>query len=174
MIRILSYALCASLALSTPAFAGGGGGGGGHGGGGGSSGPGAVASTDLPLYNSVEEATQALMREFGEDETCPRNVDVPSIVVPVESHHYLYGYAFVTPRICLARGVNETRFIERLHFVVDVMVRSAHRHPFHMDDSGEIDREATREFLLTALADVVEPGQIERLDLLGSDIRPMN
>ena len=41
-------------------------------------------------------------------------------------------------------------------------------------ETGEIDREGTREFLLSALGEVVEPGQIERLDLLGSDIRPMN
>ena len=54
------------------------------------------------------------------------------------------------------------------------MVRSAHRHPFHMDDQGVIDREATREVLLSALGEVVDPAQIERLDLLGSDIRPMN
>ncbi|WP_306015625.1 hypothetical protein [Oceanicaulis sp. MMSF_3324] len=171
MIRFFAYALCSALLLSAPAFAGGGGGGGG---GGGSAKPGDVASTDLPLYNSVEEATQALMAEFGEDETCPRNVDVPSIVVPIESSHYLYGYAFVTPRICLARGVSQTRFIERLHFMVDVMVRSAHRHPFHINEAGEIDRENTREVLLAALGDVVDPAQIERLDLLGSDVRPMN
>ena len=172
MIRYFAYALCAAFLLSTPAFAAGGGGGGG-GGSGGSSGPGAVASTDLPLYNSVEEATQALMAEFGEDETCPRRVDVPSIVVPIESHHHLYGYAFVTPRICLARGVSATRFIEDLHFLVDTMVRSAHRHPFMMDDAGEIDRESTRQILYAAIGEVVDPTQIERLDLLGSDVRPL-
>lgn len=171
MIRFLAYALSASLVFSAPALAGGGGGGGG---GGGAAKPGAVPGTDLPLYNSVEEATRALMEEFGEDETCPRNVDVPSIVVPVESRQYLYGYAFVTPRICLARGVSETRFIERLHFVVDALVRSAHQHPFHMDETGAIDREDTRTHLYAALNGVVDPAQVERLDLLGSDIRPMN
>lgn len=170
MIKSLAFALAGSVLLASTAVAGGGGGGGG-----GSSAPaeGAVMSSDLPLYNTIEEATQALMEEFGEDETCPRNVDVPSIVVPIAADRYLYGYAFVTPRICLSRGVSQTRFIEDLHFMVDAMVREAHRHPFTMDASGEVHRDGTQEYLYAALMSVAEEGQIERLDLLGSDIRPL-
>jgi len=169
MIKSLSYALLGALLLTSSALAGGGGGGGG------SSAPaeGAVMSSDLPLYNTIEEATQALMEEFGEDETCPRNVDVPSIVVPIAADRYLYGYAFVTPRICLSRGVSETRFIEGLHFMVDAMIREAHRHPFMIDAEGAVHRDETKEFLYAALLAVAEEGQIERLDLLGSDIRPL-
>jgi len=169
-MKHLIATFCAlALSATTPALAAGGGGGGG----GGKPSEGAVTLSDLPLYNSIEEATQALMEEFGEDETCPRNVDVPSIVIPIASGRYLYGYAFVTPRLCLARGVNDSRVIERLHFLVDEMVRTAHRHPFQIDGQGNIDREATRELLLTVLNEATESGQIERLDLLGSDIRPL-
>lgn len=170
MIKSLACALVSSVVLASTAFAGPGGGGGG-----GSSAPaeGAVMSSDLPLYNTIEEATQALMEEFGEDETCPYNVDVPSIVVPIAADRFLYGYAFVTPRICLTRGVSETRFIEGLHFMVDAMVREAHRHPFTIDASGEVMRDDTQEHLLEALLSVAEDGQIDRLDLLGSDIRPI-
>lgn len=144
-----------------------------HDSGGSRGGEGAVRSTDIELYNSIDAAADALMDEFGEDETCPRNVDVPSIVIPIAADGRLFGYAFVTPRICLARGVSESRFIAQQHFMVDAMIRAGHAHPFVLHRDGAIDREDTRTHLLAALETVASTGQIERLDLLGADIRPV-
>lgn len=134
------------------------------------SGPGSVRSTDIELYNALDAATDAAMEIFGPDDTCPRDLTVPALVVPVVDRGQLTAYAFVTPRLCLARGANESRLRDDLHFVVDRMVRASHAHPFSFVD-GELNRTETRAAISAEVAAIVGEGRIERVDLLGSDLR---
>lgn len=139
----------------------------------GGSGEGSVRRADLPLYNALDAATDAAMEVFGPDDTCPRNVTVPALVIPVVDRGALVAYAFITPRLCLARGANENRLRDDLHFVVDRMVRSSHAHPFVITE-GELDRSETHAAIFASVSEIAGEGRIERLDLLGSDLRFLN
>lgn len=100
----------------------------------------------------------------------PRNAN--KLVAPVvREDGRLAGYAFVTPRVCFARGFNSFDFREDEHFLMDAMVRAVHRHPFVLNEDGETtDRQAA----LAAFREAVEQvynGQASGYDLSGDDLR---
>lgn len=132
----------------------------------------APAGDDGPqaVYNSLEAAANQAQATFGPDETCPRNLDAPAVVVPVVSERRLSGYAFVVPRICLKRG-DVFNYLQRMHLLTDSLLRAGHRAPFELDAEGRVVKDATHAAMLEALAGVVDPDQVDRLDLLGEDVR---
>ncbi len=126
----------------------------------------------IELYNSVEARSQALMAQFATDEeTCSNEVRSAPLVIPVTQGERLVGYAFVTPRFCLARGVNRFQLDGRMHFIVDQMIRAAHRTPFTLDEEAAMSEAETNSALLAAASTIIGEGRVERLDLLGSDLR---
>jgi hypothetical protein len=126
----------------------------------------------IQLYDAVRERADRTAESFGVDEeTCPNETRTAPIVIPVVQNDYLVGYAFATPRFCLRRGVNRFGLDDRMHFVVDRMVREAHRSPYVMGEGDVLEKAATGEALLRAVVEVVGDDRIERLDLLGSDVR---
>ena len=129
----------------------------------------------IELYNEVDERSRRLMEQFAiDEETCSNEVRSAPLVIPVTGDGRLVGYAFVTPRFCLSRGVNRFQLDDRMHFVVDQMVRAAHRTPFTLDDEAEMAEAETNAALLSAALTVIGEGRVERLDLLGSDLRLLN
>ena len=126
----------------------------------------------IELYNEVNARAQALMAQFAiDEETCSNEVRSAPLVIPVTEAERLVGYAFVTPRFCLARGVNRFQLDDRMHFIVDQMIRAAHRAPFTLDEEAAISEAETNSALLAAASTIIGEGRVERLDLLGSDLR---
>jgi len=85
----------------------------------------------------------------------------------------LAGYAFVTPRVCLARGYSALDFREREHFLMDAMVRAVQHSPFRLLADDSVDRSDAEAAFRTALAQVYSPGQVTAIGLEGDDIRLM-
>ena len=134
--------------------------------------PGADGPDVIELYNSVTERSRQLMDQFAiDEESCSNEVRSAPLVVPVTQGERLVGYAFVTPRFCLARGVNRFQMDDRMHFIVDQMVRAAHRTPFTLDEDASIAEAQTNAALLEAASTIIGENRVERLDLLGSDLR---
>ncbi|MEQ8405296.1 MAG: hypothetical protein RKE49_09380 [Oceanicaulis sp.] len=157
---IRALILTASLALGAPAYAGAPAPSGGSGG-----------DDPVELYNALEQAADRAMSLFGPDDTCPRNMDAPAVVVPVVSENgLLTGYAFVVPRVCLKRS-GRFDHMPRMHYLTDRFLRAAHRTPFTLSADGELEREATHAAMLQAAGEFIDPGEIDRLDLLGEDLR---
>lgn len=126
----------------------------------------------IELFNEVDARAQALMDQFATDEdTCSNEVRSAPLVIPVTRNQRLVGYAFVTPRFCLARGVNRFQFDDRMHFIVDQMIRAAHRTPFTLNEESALAETDTNAALLAAAAAIIGEDRVERLDLLGSDLR---
>ena len=126
----------------------------------------------IELYNEADARAQALMAQFATDEeTCSNEVRSAPLVIPVTDAGRLVGYAFVTPRFCLARGVNRFQLDDRMHFIIDQMIRAAHRTPITLDEDAAMAEAATNAALLTAASTIIGEGRVDRLDLLGSDLR---
>lgn len=126
----------------------------------------------IELYNELDERADQLSQAFTPDEeTCPNEVRTAPLVLPITRSERLIGYAFVTPRFCLARGVNRFQFDGRMHFVIDQMVRAGHRTPLTLDDERQLIDAPTAAALLSAAAQIMGEERVERLDLLGSDVR---
>ena len=124
----------------------------------------------VELYNARDEAADRASAIFGPDETCQRNLDSPPVVVPVTEDDRLTGYAFVVPRICLKRS-GRFDHLSNIHFLTDRFLRAAHRTPFQVHADGTLDREATEAAMLAAVAEFIPAEDVDRLDLLGEDIR---
>jgi len=122
------------------------------------------------VYNAHEAAADRTQAAFGPDPSCPRNLDGPAVVVPVVDEQRLTGYAFVVPRVCLKRG-DPFGYRQSMHVLADQLVRAGHRAPFQLDAEGVVLKDATHAAMLDALASVVDPEQVDRLDLLGEDVR---
>ena len=126
--------------------------------------------SDYQMPNDWEAAADAAAMEFAPTDDC-RHVDVPAQVAPVVRGERLIGYAFVVPRLCLARGVSEDRIREQLHFVVDRMVRAAHATPFTLDEDGDPDNAATAAAWTVELGELLGEEALSDLRLLGGDLR---
>jgi hypothetical protein len=125
----------------------------------------------IVLYNVLDERADQLSDAFAADEeTCPNEVRTAPIVLPITQSERLIGYAFVTPRFCLSRGVNRFQFDGRMHFVIDQMVRAGHRTPLTLDDERQLVDGPTGAALLSAAVQIMGENRVERLDLLGSDV----
>ena len=128
----------------------------------------------IVLHSDRAELADARLEAFNSvSETCPNYASSPTLVVPVTRGDSLFGYAFVTPRLCLARGVSEFTVTREMHFIVDLMIRAAHRTPMTMNAEDQLGRAETTAAMLAAARTVIGDGRIERLDLLGSDIRAL-
>ncbi|MGJ3232343.1 MAG: hypothetical protein ACFE0P_11140 [Oceanicaulis sp.] len=150
--------IAAAVLLAAPAFAGP------------PAGGGSSSGEPVELYNALEAAADRAQQAFGPDVTCPRNMDAPAVVVPVLSGERLAGYAFVVPRVCLKRS-GRFDHMPRMHYITDRFLRAAHRSPFVLGADGALDREATHAAMLEAVGEFIDPSDIDRLDLLGEDVR---
>jgi hypothetical protein len=153
-----------SLVLSPSAFAGGGGGG--------SSSSSTTVNFDWnDTGDGPNAAHNSLMEELGVDDGDPRVISMPAIVVPLVTDHRLQGYAYIHPRLLVARGNQPRRVQENTHFALDRLIRASHRENL-TDETGEmIDRERVREVWLTALEEYFGEGVIEQVALATPDIR---
>ncbi|MFW5661971.1 MAG: hypothetical protein ACOC05_11365 [Oceanicaulis sp.] len=123
------------------------------------------------LYNALEEAARAAQAAHGSDPSCPRQLDAPKLGVPiVDDTERLVGYAFTSPRICLTRG-NQFDHIGRMHVINDRLVRAGHRAPMRLADDYTMQIDQTREALHAAAGTVIGEDRIDRIDLLGADVR---
>jgi len=113
---------------------------------------------------------------FADEAACAENqaAGVNKLVAPVVAEEgRLAGYAFVTPRVCLARGYSALDFREREHFLMDAMVRAVQHSPFRLLADDSVDRSDAEAAFRTALAQVYSPGQVTAIGLEGDDIRLM-
>ncbi len=121
-------------------------------------------------------ALAAAPAALAEDAACADNqtAGVNKLVAPVVSDdHRLAGYAFVTPRVCLARGYSALDFRERQHFLMDALVRAVQRKPFRLLEDGSVDRGEAEAAFRDALAQVYNVRQVSAIALQGDDIRLM-
>lgn len=131
-------------------------------------------SEPVVLHSDRAERAAALREEFAPDEdACPNSVGSVTLVIPITSGERLFGYAFVTPRLCLARGVSEFTVTSQMHFIIDQMVRAAHRTPMALNDDMSVDQSRTNAAMLQAAQNVVGERRIEQLQLLGNDVRAL-
>ena len=99
---------------------------------------------------------------------------VNKLVAPVVAEEgRLAGYAFVTPRVCLARGYSALDFREREHFLMDALVRAVQRNPFRLMPDGSVDRSESEAAFRVALAQVYDAQRVSAIALEGDDIRLM-
>ena len=134
------------------------------------------ADGDGPLirYSDREARAEAARDAFeADEETCGNNAGTSTLVVPVVRHGGLYGYAFVRPTLCLARGVSAFSVTNDMHFIVDRMVRAAHRTPMTLNEDLSLNKEATQAAMLAAARGVIGESRIERLHLPGEDLRAL-
>ena len=134
------------------------------------------AESEEPLiqHSDRDARAQAAIDAFAADEeTCGNNAGSSALVAPVVHQGGLYGYAFVTPRLCLARGVNAFSVTNDMHLIVDRMVRAAHRTPMTLNDDQSLNKDATNAAMLAAAREVIGGSRIERLELLGDDVRAL-
>lgn len=113
---------------------------------------------------------------LADEEACAENqsAGVNKLVAPVVAEEgRLAGYAFVTPRVCLARGYSALDFREREHFLMDAMVRAVQHSPFRLQPDGSTDRSGAEAAFRAALAEVYSPDQVTAIGLEGDDIRLM-
>lgn len=113
---------------------------------------------------------------FADDNACPENqsASVNKLVTPVVTDAgELAGYAFVTPRVCLARGYSVLDFREREHFLMDALVRGVQHSPFRLLPDGSSDRTDAEAAFRRALAEVYAPDQVTAIALEGDDVRLM-
>ena len=96
------------------------------------------------------------------------------LVAPVVDEGFLTAYAFIRPRLCLARGVSEFAVTSEMHFIFDGMVRAAHRTPLTFNEDQTLDREATRAAMLAAARAVTGEDRVDGLKLCGRDVRALN
>jgi hypothetical protein len=129
-------------------------------------------SEPLIRHSDQQARVQALLEEYAaHDEACSDDVDSAPLVVPIVDRGTLFGYAFVTPKLCLAGGVNRFSVLNDMHFIVDQMVRASHRTPFTLNADMSLDRTATNAAMLTAARSVIGEARVESLVLRGDDIR---
>jgi len=130
------------------------------------------ASAPLIRFSDREARAQALMEEYAaQEEECPGNVDSATLVVPIVDRGALFGYAFVTPKLCLAGNVNRFSVLNQMHFIVDRMVRASHRTPFSLNADGSVDQGAANAAMLAAAREIVGESRVESLILMGEDLR---
>lgn len=126
----------------------------------------------LALALAVNAAPSAL----AEEAECADNqrAGVNKLVAPVVAEEgRLAGYAFVTPRVCLARGYSALDFREREHFLMDALVRAVQRNPFRLMPDGSVDRSESEAAFRVALAQVYDAQRVSAIALEGDDIRLM-
>lgn len=132
------------------------------------------SSGPLVLHSDRAERAEELREELTPDPAeCPNYVGSVTLVVPVTDSGRLYGYAFVTPRLCLARGVSEFTVTSQMHFIVDEMVRAAHRTPMTLNEDLTVARDQTSAAMLVAAQQIVGGQRVERLQLSGNDVRTL-
>jgi len=128
----------------------------------------------LIRHSDREARADAAVEAFSADvESCPNDAGTSALVIPIVDHGALYGYAFVTPRLCLARGVSAFTVTNDMHFIVDQMIRAAHRTPMTLNPDMTLNKDAANDAMLAAARSVIGESRIERLDLLGDDIRTL-
>jgi hypothetical protein len=128
----------------------------------------------LIQHSDREDRAAAAVEAFAADvESCPNDAGTSALVIPVVDRGALYGYAFVTPRLCLARGVNAFSVTDEMHFIVDGMIRAAHRTPISLNADLTLNKDAANAAMLAAARSIIGESRIERLDLLGDDFRPV-
>lgn len=101
-----------------------------------------------------------------------QTVGVSKLVAPVvDADNRLAGYAFVTPRVCLARGYSALDFREDEQFLVDALVRAVQHNPFRLEPDGSVDRTGAEAAFREALARIYLPQDVNAIALEGDDLR---
>lgn len=158
MVSELALSALIALALSTGAPPAGGG----------------EPAEPLVLHSDRAERAARLRAEAQvSEETCPNYALSAMLALPVTQDDALVGYTFVTPRLCLARGVNEFAVTEQMHFIIDAMVRAAHSEPVRLNPDRSLDRQASQAAMKAAADAIIGEGRLEALILRGDDLRTL-
>ena len=133
---------------------------------------GVMKAVALALILALVAAPSALAEEAACSDS--QTAGVNKLVAPVVSDdNRLAGYAFVTPRVCLARNYSALDFREREHFLMDALVRAVQHNPFRLLPDGSVDRHDAEAAFREALAGIYPPQQVSAIALQGDDIRLM-
>ena len=127
-----------------------------------------VSSFKLP--NDYDDEAEAIAEAFAPPEE-GSYVDLPSMNVPVVAGDRLMGYAFVMVRFHLKDGADDWDVRDEAHILLDAGVRIAHRVPFGYAGPESFTSEATRAALAEGFDGLLEGAPIERIELLGGDMR---
>lgn len=113
---------------------------------------------------------------LAEDAACPdgQATSVNKLVAPVVSEdNRLAGYAFVTPRVCLARGYSALDFRQEEHVLMDALVRAVQHSPFRLRPDGSVDRSDAETAFREVLEQIYVSQQASAIALQGDDMRLM-
>ncbi|MGY6629294.1 MAG: hypothetical protein ACXIVL_12315 [Oceanicaulis sp.] len=113
---------------------------------------------------------------LAEDGACPdgQTTSVNKLVAPVVSEdNRLAGYAFVTPRVCLARNYSALDFRQEEHILMDALVRAVQHSPFRLLPDGSVDRSDAEAAFRQALEQIYGSQQASAIALQGDDMRLM-
>lgn len=127
------------------------------------------AQVEVP--NDIRTFTQAAEQEFAPPGS--NYVDLPPLVVPVTQSDRLVAYAFVTIRLHLAANADEWRVREQAHFLMHELVGVAHQMPFVRTSATQFVSEPTRELWEEGVRTRLTRDRLERLEILGGDMRPL-
>ncbi len=113
---------------------------------------------------------------FAETDDCAESESVRAnkLVAPIVAEEgRLAGYAFLTPRVCLARSYSALDFHEKEHVLTDALVRAVQRSPLRLLPDSSVDRSDAEAAFREALAAVYGPGDVTAIGLQGDDFRLM-
>lgn len=160
--RLLISGLAAALALGSPAYAG-------EGPAAAREGAGNIHMSGYKLPNDLTMEAEEIENAFAPPDAA--YVDLPSMNIPVVRGERLVAYAFVMVRLHLRDERDEWRVRDESHYLLDAAVRRAHHVPFQLVQGERYDDSATRAALLETIHEVVGSDLVERVELLGGDIR---
>ncbi len=112
--------------------------------------------------------------ESAEQEFAPPGgnyVDLPAVVVPVTDDGRLAAYAFITVRLHLASNADEWRVRAKAHFLMHDLVAVSHTTPFRRTGLSSFEAEPTRAQWESVLGARLTRDRLERLEILGGDMR---
>lgn len=127
-----------------------------------------VSSYQVP--NDVAAAEQAEIDAANPPDD-GRYVDMPNLNVPVVQNDRLIGYAYVLVRYHMPDNADEYRIREKIHILLNELVRTSHSTPFVRTGRDSYDSTATHELWLEVSGHIVNPELITDIQIIGSDIR---
>lgn len=115
-----------------------------------------------PAAYAKGEKAEGEAQEKGEKD--PREVELPTIIMPVSKDGRLVNYLFVTFRMLMGDKVNPWKIRDKAHYGRDALVRVVHKVDMtNHDNYRDFDRAKIESDIIPALEAVYGEGTIEKM-----------
>lgn len=167
VLKAILLALVLGLPTAMPAHALGGGGGGGGDGSSSSSGNRLTLRFNLFGGGSDDDG----YGEGEEEDEDPRVIIMPAVVAPLSQDSRLSGFAYVHLRVRLHEGADIWGARENLHYALDQLVRTAHRHNLSNEDGTGLNEDRAEEIWAETLSALYGGNYLDYVEISSVDTR---